>query len=207
MSETLGLLKFETNSLNRVRFYMKPLPRNLYLSENIDENTAQQLRREIVEINESDRNFNKLFLMNEYGLYKPKPINLYIDSCGGSVDATLAIVDLIELSQTPVHTIVNGRAYSGAFIVAISGKVRYATKNSNYMLHQMSYEIRGTLKEVDEFQTVANRIQKKLLKIVTDKTNISKSQLDEMVIKKLDWYIETADAKYLNVFDHYLEQI
>jgi ATP-dependent protease ClpP protease subunit len=186
---------------------MKPLPRNLYLSENIDENTAQQLRREIVEINESDRNFNKLFLMNEYGLYKPKPINLYIDSCGGSVDATLAIVDLIELSQTPVHTIVNGRAYSGAFIVAISGKVRYATKNSNYMLHQMSYEIRGTLKEVDEFQTVANRIQKKLLKIVTDKTNISKSQLDEMVIKKLDWYIETADAKYLNVFDHYLEQI
>lgn len=67
-----------------------------------------------------------------------EPIQLYINSPGGSVYDGLAIYDTIQLIKSPVHTVVAGLAASMAFVLAISGEPgnRSALKNSKLMMHQ-----------------------------------------------------------------------
>ncbi len=73
-----------------------------------------------------------------------EPIQLIINSVGGSVDAMCCILDemrAIQNNGTVISTIVSGVAYSAAsFILAMgSPGYRYARPNANIMMHPMSY--------------------------------------------------------------------
>lgn len=69
-----------------------------------------------------------------------KPINLYINSPGGSVTAGLAIYDTMNYIQAPVSTICIGQAASmGSLLLAGGAKgKRYALPHSSIMVHQPS---------------------------------------------------------------------
>jgi ATP-dependent Clp protease, protease subunit len=69
-----------------------------------------------------------------------KPINLYINSPGGSVSAGMAIYDTMQFITAPVHTICMGLAASmGSFLLnAGAPGHRAALPNSRIMLHQPS---------------------------------------------------------------------
>ncbi len=65
-----------------------------------------------------------------------KPINLYINSPGGSVTAGLSIYDTMKYLSCPVNTLCLGQAASmGAFILS-SGEKRRALPNARIMIHQ-----------------------------------------------------------------------
>lgn len=69
-----------------------------------------------------------------------KPISLYINSPGGSVNAGFAIIDTMNSLKSPVYTICIGLAASmGATILSsgFKGK-RVAYPNSTILVHQMS---------------------------------------------------------------------
>lgn len=69
-----------------------------------------------------------------------KPINLYINSPGGSVSAGMAIYDTMQFIKSPVHTTCMGMAASmGAFLLTAGepGK-RAALPHARIMIHQPS---------------------------------------------------------------------
>ena len=67
-----------------------------------------------------------------------KPINLYINSPGGSVTAGMCIYDTMQFIQCPVHTIVMGQAASMGSLLATAGEKghRYILPNARHMIHQ-----------------------------------------------------------------------
>ncbi len=66
-----------------------------------------------------------------------KPINLYINSPGGSVSAGLGIYDAMQHIRPPVNTTVVGMAASmGALLLAAGTGKRYALPNARVMIHQ-----------------------------------------------------------------------
>jgi ATP-dependent Clp protease protease subunit len=67
-----------------------------------------------------------------------KPINLYINSPGGSVTAGMSIYDTMQFIQCPVHTIVMGQAASMGSLLATAGEKghRYILPNARHMIHQ-----------------------------------------------------------------------
>lgn len=67
-----------------------------------------------------------------------KPINMYINSPGGSVSAGLAIYDTMNYIKSDVCTICIGMAASmGAFLLSSGTKgKRFALPNSEIMIHQ-----------------------------------------------------------------------
>ena len=67
-----------------------------------------------------------------------QPINMYINSPGGSVSAGLAIYDTMNYIRCDVCTICVGMAASmGAFLLSSGAKgKRYALPNSEIMIHQ-----------------------------------------------------------------------
>ena len=67
-----------------------------------------------------------------------KPVNMYINSPGGSVSAGLAVYDTMNYIRSDVCTICIGMAASmGAFLLSSGAKgKRFALPNSEIMIHQ-----------------------------------------------------------------------
>lgn len=65
------------------------------------------------------------------------PIELYINSPGGSIDDGFALIDLMRSVKSPVHTIAQGTVASMATLIFIAGNKRLAYKHSVLMLHDL----------------------------------------------------------------------
>jgi ATP-dependent Clp protease, protease subunit len=67
-----------------------------------------------------------------------RPIQIYINSPGGSVTATTAIYDTMQYVTCDVHTVCLGQAASGAAILLAAGApgMRSALPNSRIVIHQ-----------------------------------------------------------------------
>ncbi len=67
-----------------------------------------------------------------------KPINLYINSPGGSVTAAMSMYDAMQWVSAPVSTICLGMAASGGSLLLAAGSSgrRLALPNSLIMIHQ-----------------------------------------------------------------------
>lgn len=97
--------------------------RIINLVGNINEKTAMKIILEL------------LYLDSEN---KEEPINLYINSSGGSINYGLAIYDVINNIEAPVYTTCIGFAASmGAFLLSCGKKGnRSALKHSKILIHQ-----------------------------------------------------------------------
>ena len=96
-----------------------------------------------------------------------KDISLYINSPGGSVTATLAMVDTMNHVKPAVSTVCVGMAASGAAILLSAGHKgkRYALPNAEVMIHQphggaegQATDIEITAKQILKLRATLNRI-------------------------------------------------
>ena len=69
---------------------------------------------------------------------EPPPINIHIQSGGGSLMNAFYIVDLIQNINSKVNTYVDGYSASAASLMNVVGNKRYMTKNSMMLIHQLS---------------------------------------------------------------------
>lgn len=90
------------------------------------------------EINDTTADIVVAQLIYLEGKDAEKPINIYINSPGGSVTAGLAIYDTMNYIKCDVSTICIGLAASmGAFLLSSGTKgMRYALPNAEIMIHQ-----------------------------------------------------------------------
>jgi ATP-dependent Clp protease protease subunit len=79
-----------------------------------------------------------------------KPINLYINSPGGSVTAGMAIYDTMQYTRCPVATLCVGMAASmGALLLLAGAKgMRQALPNAEVMIHQPLGGARGQASDI-----------------------------------------------------------
>lgn len=181
-------------------FFPKQKERNLFLSEQIDQEVIGEIIRDIIEINELDDYLEKFYQIHDL-IYKRKPIKLFIDSYGGNAYQCFGLISIMESSKTEIHTYVTGTAMSSGFMVAICGHKRFCYKLSTPMYHQVSTGVWGTLKEVEEDIKETKRLQKKIEEIVMSKTKITKEQLEKIYKRKRDWYITPKQALTLGIVD------
>ena len=163
----------------------------LYLTEQEDDNVDYVIKS-ILSFNEEDK--DKL---------DPTPIKLYINCYGGDVYQFLGLIDVIESSITPIHTITLGAAMSCAFLVALSGHKRFAHKLTSFMYHEClsvfgDYEKVTTLKEnLEETERISDMYDDYIL----NKTSLTKKQLDKVKKGKYDWYFDADDALEYKIID------
>lgn len=110
-----------------------------------------------------------------------KQITLYIDSCGGSVSAGLALYDTIMLLKAPIRTVVLGSAYSMGAILFLAGTVREMLPSSKVMIHDPSYGHASFAgKKPHQLQEEVNSLkecQKKLIDIICERTGRSRKEV------------------------------
>ena len=171
----------------------KPLDRNLYLANQVDQESINKLTKSIIQINESDFEIKKISALYDF-TYQPKPIKIYIDSYGGQVYQCFGLLSIIENSNTPIYTIVTGCAMSCGFLIAIHGNHRKVYENATLMYHQVSSGVHGTAKEIEEEVIEIKRLQEKIEDMTKKYTKINSKQLEKIYKKKKDWYLDAKDA-------------
>jgi len=182
----------------------KPKARRLYLTKQIDQSSIAPLIQSILDINANDKHLIKLYKI--YGLdYTPQPIELYIDSYGGTVYQAFGLISVMEQSKVPVHTIVTGVAMSGGFMILIHGHKRFAYKHSTPMYHQVSTAKWGTIKEIEESLEQSQKLQKQMEAMVKAKTKIPKAKLKKIFENKADWYMTSKEALEYKVIDEIIK--
>lgn len=174
--------------MNKKRVY-----RNLVLSGEISEESAQNVIQHINDINEDDH--------TQSG--EREPICLKINSIGGSMYDGFAIIGAIESSITPVYTYGYGAIMSMALPILLSGHKRFAHRLTSFMYHECldtfgHYEKVSILKEnLEETERVMEMYDDYIL----NKTSFTKKQLDKVKKGKYDWYFDTDDALKYKVID------
>ena len=108
-----------------------------------------------------------------------EPINMYINSPGGSVSAGLAIYDTMNYIRCDVCTICVGMAASmGAFILSSGAKgKRYALPNSEIMIHQPLGGAQGQASDIKIHAEHILKTKDKLNRILAQNTGKDLAQI------------------------------
>ena len=135
--------------------------------------------------------------------YETGPIVIYINSEGGDLNATLSIIGAIEISSVPVYTVNIGRAWSGGFMILVSGHKRFAIPYSTYLFHEGSNCIIGdahkTIQEMEFYQHQLNVIKQ----IILDNTDIDEELYESHA--KDDWWLENKFALTYGIIDSVID--
>jgi ATP-dependent Clp protease, protease subunit len=139
---------------------------------------------------------------------KTNPIKLYINSGGGDVTAMFSLINAMETSKTPIFTYAMGKAFSAAFMIFITGHVRFAQRYSNFMYHQTSYMRGGEHQYHVELMDYDKEVQDIAEAHVLKYTKLPKKKLDEIRKSKVDWHFlaSSNNDEYKNkykIFDLY----
>lgn len=177
-----------------------PKSRQLFLIDQIDQVSIEKLYKDILEIDENDEFLKKVYSI--YNLkYEPNPIELYIDSFGGSVYQIFGLISIIEKCKTPIYTIATGAAMSAGFLLLIHGNKRFAYKNASIMVHQVSDGSWGTYEKIKTDLKETKRLHDVIKKMIISKTNIKPEKLDKVFKSQKDWYLDVDQAIKLKIID------
>ena len=122
--------------------------RQLTLGDLLLENRIILLQGEIHDGNANELVMKLLYLQSEN---RRKDIHFYINSPGGSVSATLAIYDTMQILSCPVATYCVGLAASGGAVLLAGGTKgkRFALPHAKVMIHQPYGQVGGQISDIE----------------------------------------------------------
>ena len=141
-----------------------------------------------------------------------KPINLYINSPGGSVTAGLAIYDTMQYIQSPVSTICLGQAASMGSLLLCGGAAgqRYVLPHSRIMVHQVSGGYHGQATDIAIHAKEILRVREQLNKIyqrhLTPKEGGEKGLEEIARVMERDFFMSAEEALEWGIVDKVLDR-
>jgi ATP-dependent Clp protease protease subunit len=132
-----------------------------------------------------------------------RPIQIYINSPGGSVDAGLAIYDTMQFISSPVSTICVGLAASMGALLLMAGArgQRLALPHSRIMIHQplLYGGISGQVSDIEIEAKELVRNKKTLMEIMARHTGKTPTQVEKDADR--NYWMTAEDAKAYGVVD------
>jgi len=167
--------------------YSRLLKENIiFLGGPIDDHTANLVIAQL------------LFLQSEDS---KKDIQLYINSPGGSVTATLAMIDTMNHVKNDVSTVCVGMAASGgAWLLSAGAKgKRYALPNAEIMIHQPLGGAEGQATDIAIRAEYLLKTKRNLIKILSQNTGVTEKKVEHDIDR--DFFMSAEDAKKYGIID------
>ena len=176
--------------------------RTITLFNEVDESTISSAVEKIVQINQDD----EVWIRNAYTAMEASGVKFNLSSIemphiqvllstyGGNVYDGLSLYDAIKNSKTDVDITCFGKIMSIGIIILLSAKTRKAYRNTTFMIHELTSGVIGKVADMEESIDEAKRLNKILFDIIKKETKISPSLLDDIYIKKKDWFFTAEEA-------------
>ncbi|MBX3413027.1 MAG: ATP-dependent Clp protease proteolytic subunit [Pirellulales bacterium] len=175
--------------------------RQMTLGDLLLENRIIFLQGEIYDGNANEIVMKLLFLQSEN---RRKDIHFYINSPGGSVTATLAMYDTMQILSCPVATYCVGLAASGGAVILAGGTKgkRFALPHAKVMIHQPYGQVGGQVSDIEIQADEIIKTREVLNRILANHTG----QPIERIAKDTDRdrYLAAAEAKEYGLVDEIL---
>lgn len=164
--------------------------RIIYINQEIDDKIAQRIHQTIRFYNDID-------------IDTPKderiPIQIYINTNGGELDAARCIISAILVSETPVYTWNIGKAFSAGFFILISGHKRFGMPQSSYLMHEGSSSNYADAHKFIQYAEYYKLLLEELKEHTLNHTKITSSYYDSQ--KPNDVWFTANKALELGVID------
>jgi len=130
-----------------------------------------------------------------------KDISLYINSPGGSVTSTLAMVDTMNHVKPAVSTVCVGMAASGAAILLSAGQKgkRFALPNAEVMIHQPHGGAEGQATDIEITAKQILKLRERLNQILAKNTGQPIAKIEKDVER--DFFLTADEAKKYGIID------
>jgi ATP-dependent Clp protease protease subunit len=175
--------------------------RQMTLGDLLLENRIVFLQGEIHTGNANEVVMKLLYLQSEN---RRKDIHFYLNSPGGSVTATLAIYDTMQMLSCPVATYCVGEAASGAAVLLVGGAKgkRYCLPNSRVMMHQPMGGVGGQVSDIEIQAKEIIRYRDVLNQIISKHTGQSIEKIAKDTDR--DFFLGAEEAKDYGIVDEIL---
>jgi ATP-dependent Clp protease, protease subunit len=174
------------------------LSRTIVISTGIDEVVAGQVIDHIMAINEYDESRSQIVVGGQP--YMPEPIEIFINSGGGSVSDGFAIIDAMEMSDTPIITYGMGTVASMALAIFVAGDHRVASRHTRFMYHGVAYGMMGDMPAHKARMEEVELMQRMYNSLMRERTDFPQEQMDKICADSgKDYYFSAKEAKKLGV--------
>jgi len=156
------------------------------------------------EINDARANALVMQLLYLQSENRRKDIHFYINSPGGSVSATLAIYDTMQILSCPVATYCVGLAASGGAVLLAGGakEKRFALPNAKVMIHQPYGNVGGQVSDIEIQADEILKTRDVLNQILAEHTGQPLKRIAKDTDR--DFYMNAGEAKQYGVVDDIL---
>jgi len=130
-------------------------------------------------------------------------ITLIVNSPGGDLTAAFALIDIMQGSRIPVHTLGLGQVSSAGLLIFMAGKkgFRTLTPNTSILSHQFSWGSDGKEHElvavIKEFTLTGKRMLNHYIKC----TGMTEKKVKEVLMPSSDVYLDATEAVKYNIAD------
>jgi len=133
-----------------------------------------------------------------------RPIDLYLNSPGGSTVDALAIIDAMQCVRAPVSTVCIGMAASAAawLLAAGSRGRRYATPHAEVMIHQVQAKTEGPLMDLEIAIERLRRIESRMNGLLAGWTGQPEERIKEDTER--DFFMTAEEARDYGIIDEIL---
>lgn len=107
------------------------------------------------------------------------PIKIFINSDGGSVETVLHVIDMIQLSKTPVYTIGMGRVYSAGGLLLMAGHRRYVFPHTSCLIHDGSSCAVGSIGKMLDNLEFTKKLEQRMRDYILSRTHITREVYDQ----------------------------
>lgn len=130
-----------------------------------------------------------------------KPISIYINTYGGSVDAALCMYDAMKSCCCSIVTVGIGKVMSAGVLLLAAGDKgnRFITENTRVMIHEISGIAIGAVSDMENSITETKRMQDVYIDILAKETNTSKTKLLKDMMEET--YMPAQDAVKYGIVD------
>jgi ATP-dependent Clp protease protease subunit len=177
--------------------------RTLTLGDLLLENRIILLQGEFYDGNANEVVMKLLYLQSEN---RRKDIHFYINSPGGSVTATMAMYDTMQILSCPVATYCMGLAASGGAVILAGGSKgkRFALPNAKIMIHQPYGQVGGQVSDIEIQADEILKTRESLNRVLAKHTG----QPIERIAKDTDRdrYLTAIEAKEYGLVDEVLDK-
>lgn len=185
--------------------------RNLYITEDIDEKTSDDIIRWVTNLITGDNNIideNKKALKEFFGHnikeeIKIPDVNVWLDTYGGACYQSYAIHDMLTMLNNHCKTNITatGACMSAGICILLSVpyEQRFATKNTTFLIHQASSVAIGKTADLEDDVKETKRLTEMIYKLIIEETAITRKELEDNYSRKKDWILTSEQALKLKL--------
>ena len=145
-------------------YYKRLKNREILINQNIDDGTVEWTQ-EIIQWNREDK---------DIPVKDRKPIKIFVNSNGGSLNSIMELITMCNLSKTPVYAIGMGKCYSagGLLLMGIPKGNRYILNTTEALIHDGSTGTFGDTGKVLDDLEYTRKTEEFTKKFILDHTDV-----------------------------------